>query len=273
MRKGITPIMIIGAMKSGTTSLFSYLIQHPEICPGRKKELEYFSHKFGNKEFKKGKYEDLFDIDPSFHKFILDASTGYTKYPMEEGVPNRIKKYGLNPLFIYVVRNPIDRIISHYNFMKYELNWNLDIDSNYLINISKYHTQLKEFENVFPKERILVVDFDDLKKNPGLVCDKIFGFIGASEFNINLPKDSVKNKTENLNKNKQILLNFFQPFFKFSPHFLNLSIKRTLDYLFPDKKVILTKDQKERIIEELKFDMCNLSTYYSVNISKWGFGK
>jgi hypothetical protein len=69
-------VFLIGAMKSGTTTLHEYLIQHPEICPCISKEPEYFSKKMGNPKLKEGKYEDLFPWNDSNHRFTLDASTG-----------------------------------------------------------------------------------------------------------------------------------------------------------------------------------------------------
>lgn len=133
-------VMLIGAMKSGTTTLYNLLIQHPEICGCVSKEPEYFSQKMGYARFKKGRYEELFDMDNSKHKFILDASTGYTKYPSEIGVANRIKEYGLNPFFIYIVRDPLERIVSHYNFMKSDKNWKGKMTSPHLVHVSMYYT-------------------------------------------------------------------------------------------------------------------------------------
>ena len=82
--------MIIGAMRCGTTSLFNYLAEHPEICPAINKEPEYFSENQGHK-VQVDNYNDLWPYYNSNHKYVLEASTGYTKYPVEKGVAKRHK--------------------------------------------------------------------------------------------------------------------------------------------------------------------------------------
>ena len=104
--------IIIGSMKCGTSSLYSYLAQHPEICPAASKEPEFFSENQGH-GVKVEKYEDLWNFGMSVHRYALEASTGYTKYPMEPNVAKNIRDYGIKPKFIYVIRNPFDRIQSH----------------------------------------------------------------------------------------------------------------------------------------------------------------
>lgn len=131
--------MILGAMKAGTTALFDMLKDHPEICPSIAKEPEFFSRGQGHGA-KVTNYSDLFDFDATVHKYALEASTGYTKYPRESNVAERIKQSGLEPKFIYIVRDPVKRIISNLNYWKNFPKWgdpmaNLD----HMIDISKYH--------------------------------------------------------------------------------------------------------------------------------------
>lgn len=54
--------------------------------------------------------------------------------------------------------------------------------------------QLQEYTKLFPKENILVVDFEELKAEPIKLCNKIFQFIGASEKNIDFEKKILKTK-------------------------------------------------------------------------------
>lgn len=97
----VTPIFVIGAMKSGTTSIFNQLKNNPEICFPEKKEPGYFCDKMGNKEYKKGSFSDLYDLNVN-HKFIFDGSTNYTKFHAESKVPKNIYEAGLRPKFIYI---------------------------------------------------------------------------------------------------------------------------------------------------------------------------
>lgn len=92
-------LLIIGSMKCGTSSLFSYLSGHPEICHSRKKEPEFFS-KNKAPQLNKEKYSDLWQFDKNVHKYVTEASTGYTKYPTKVDIPKRILDFGIRPKFI-----------------------------------------------------------------------------------------------------------------------------------------------------------------------------
>ncbi|MFB6374644.1 MAG: sulfotransferase domain-containing protein, partial [Bradymonadaceae bacterium] len=109
--------LIIGAMKSGTTSLFNYLSEHPEIAPCRMAEPHFFAKPL---KWKKGLdwYRDLWDWEPVRHTVALEASTNYAKGFKFEGVPDRIAKAaesGLDFRFLYIMRHPVDRLVSQYN--------------------------------------------------------------------------------------------------------------------------------------------------------------
>src|SRR5688572_4882156 len=92
--------MIIGAMKSGTSSFYHYLIQHPQICPAKMKEPMFFTD-YQLQKVSIDNYSDLWDFDSEKHKIALEASTGYTKYPFEPDVPRKISEYGIRPKMIY----------------------------------------------------------------------------------------------------------------------------------------------------------------------------
>ena len=70
--------LIVGAMRSGTTSLFHYLAAHPQVAASADKEPDYFS---SDKVFARGPgwYEELFSFDPARHTIRLEASTNYSK--------------------------------------------------------------------------------------------------------------------------------------------------------------------------------------------------
>ena len=189
------PILLIGSMKCGTSKLYDFLAQHPEICPCKMKEPQYFSEHYYKYKTDNKSYESFFNFQKDGHKYLLDGSTGYTKYPSVKGVPQRIKDYNLNPNFIMIVRNPFDRIRSHYNFMRGDLKWKDRITSSHLINTSKYFLQLEQYCKVFPDAKILVVTFEKLKENPINLCNEIFSFINAAEFKIDTESSSYRNKT------------------------------------------------------------------------------
>ncbi len=263
-------IIIIGAMKSGTSALFSYMAQHPAICPSVVKEPEFFSENFGAPEYKAGSYLDLFPLDTKLHKYTLEGSTGYTKYPSESGVPRRIHEYGLTPRFLYVVRNPFERIRSHYNFMIQDLNWNGHINSQHLVHVSNYYRQLEQYLKYFSRESILVLDFDELKKQPKAFLKKAYDHVGIADYRF--PDiSSVVNKTQPINRKELILRSKIQNVTSWIPAPVKKHMSKVVSSVFPKKQKRLTSSQKDAIYKELRADMLKFQAEYGFDVSKWGF--
>lgn len=171
-------VMIIGAMKCATTSLYDYLNAHPAICPAACKEPEFFSENQSH-GLSVARYQDLWSFDCQAHRYALEASTGYTKFPSEPNVARHIHDHGLWPYFIYVVRNPFDRIASHFNFMSdFDPDWDHAITDGHLIETSNYYLQLEQFRRYFPDDRIHVIDFDDMATQPQTVLKGVYDFLG-----------------------------------------------------------------------------------------------
>ena len=99
---------IIGAGKSGTTSLWLYLNRHPDIALSRNKEPAFFVRPNFREDL--DWYESLFE--PA--RIVGEASTVYTAHPVFDGVPERIHSLVPTPKLIYLVRDPVERAISHY---------------------------------------------------------------------------------------------------------------------------------------------------------------
>ena len=188
-------LIIIGAMKSGTTSLYEYLSTHSRICRCKTKEPNFFIEKKGEK-CKKKEYRKLWKFDPDRHKYLLEASTGYTKYPFNENVPENIERSKIEPKFIYIVRNPIDRIESHYNFLKVSKSKEIRRFTNKrLVEVSKYFKQMERFWEVFPdRKRYLIVDFKNMLERPKYVLKKCKKFLDLEE-NFECGKKYAQNKT------------------------------------------------------------------------------
>ena len=103
-------LIIIGAMKCGTTSLHRYLDLHPEIIMSGQKGLNFFIP-----ERNWGKGVDWYR--PNFKGNALvsgEASPNYTNFPDFKGVAGCMHPIGPNARLIYMVRDPVDRILSHY---------------------------------------------------------------------------------------------------------------------------------------------------------------
>ena len=261
--------MIIGAMKCGTSSVYDYLCGHPEICSCRTKEPEFFSENERH-GIKVANYDDLFSFDRSKHKYTLEASTGYTKYPREPNVPQNIYEYGISPKFIYIIRNPFDRIKSHYNFMQWDNKWALDIVDNHLVNTSNYFLQLERYRQYFPMSRFLILDFDDLKSNPSGILKNIYDFLGLShsyfpdQYEVT-NRSPVSRIEKNLKRMK--IDQLFNPLPGAFKHVLRVALGK----IFPATQRELTRAEREYIFNQLYKNMQKLQKAYGIDTTKWGF--
>ena len=115
--RGLPDFIIIGAMKTGSTSLYGFVVQHPAIAPAATKTLQYF---FRNYKFGELWYRSNFPTNLQRYSFYKktnqklisgEASPTYLFYPT---VPSRMKKILPDVKLIVILRNPVDRAYSHY---------------------------------------------------------------------------------------------------------------------------------------------------------------
>jgi hypothetical protein len=184
---------LIGAFKSGTTSLYRYLGLHPEIHVPAKKEPGYFCREEDgpyafNRITTRHEYEALFE---STKPLRGDCTPAYSQHPWRSGVPERIHELIPDARFLYLVRDPVERVLAAVQH-SYGLGSETrpvrqalgDIDhpfqNRYLIP-SLYATQVERYREVFPAERILVVDAADLKSQRTATLQGIFRFLGVDD--------------------------------------------------------------------------------------------
>ena len=214
----VPDFMILGAAKSGTTSLFRYLLQHPQIFfPADWKEPGYFC--FAGAEWYTRK-ERGGRTDRMWNSVVpdLDAYIGLFEKAPEEAVlgeatpeylllpENTIKNidyvYGTSAdrlRFVVILRNPVDRVWSHYWMMVRDGYETLDFEQatnaetigarmeagmhpayDYL-SYGLYGRQLQTYMTRFGRERFAVHTFEEMKENPVALCKGLFRFLGVSE--------------------------------------------------------------------------------------------
>jgi hypothetical protein len=177
--------VVIGAARSGTTSLHKYLEAHPDIFMSEIKEINFFSNQ---KYWQKGIdwYERHFE--KVTQTAVGEASTSYTNFPLIKNVPKRMHPYLPEARFIYIVRDPIDRFVSHYLHRirrGIEVREIADIIENYpddhLLWQGRYFVQLEQFLNYYPFERFLLITIDELKEKPDDTVKAIYRFLGVDD--------------------------------------------------------------------------------------------
>ena len=208
--RALPDVLIVGAMCSGTTSLYCYFNQHPSLVPSYLREINFFDGGFisDRDNFYRGEgwYRSHFPMKRDMEALkTYEATTSYLHNPL---APERI--YALIPdvKIIALVRNPTERAISHYfHSLRHDRetlpimdallseekrlkpiiesqNYTNEFFRNYSYkNRGLYFEQLSRYYNLFSRSNILSVDSTSLFEDPGNTLQRIYEFIGVdSEF-------------------------------------------------------------------------------------------
>lgn len=201
----LVDLMIVGAQKCATTTLFSTLEGHPQLRGPRIKETNFFSFDPVWKDHLH-KYHGGFDQTPG--KLYFEASPTYTfptvqdlphattskaaVDPMRQGsfrpIPNvaiweDIFRYNPAMKVIYLVRNPLERIVTGYMHYYARGYTDLGLEDELAVNdlhleVSCYASRIQPFIDRFGREQVLIIKFDDLLLQRRTVLERIATFIG-----------------------------------------------------------------------------------------------
>lgn len=202
---------IIGAQKAGTTSLYHYLTQHPQVYLSPVKEPCFFNHElnssgevvdgsFGNPGQRAPRFSSIDEYRATFRGVegevaIGEASPPYIYVP---GTAERIKRYAPEAKIIAILRNPADRAYSAYlhavrigrepltDFAqaleeeenRVRENWHYTFHYR---SRGFYYAQIKRYYEVFRREKVGVWLYEDLRKDPTSVTQSIFRFLGVDD--------------------------------------------------------------------------------------------
>lgn len=181
LERRLPSFVIIGAMKSATSTLQEQLVQQPGIFMSEPKEPNFFSDE---DQYAKGMlwYSGLFSPAPN-GAILGEASTHYTKLPTHPHSVERLKEHLPGAKFVYVMRHPVDRLISHYIH-----EWSMGVYrcgleeaiTRYpeLIAYGQYSMQLKPYFDHFGRDAVLPVFFDRLIREPQAELERVCRFIG-----------------------------------------------------------------------------------------------
>ncbi len=227
-------LVIIGAMKCATTSLHYYLSLHPDIQMSSSKEVSFF---LTEENYAKGIdwYASHFCEPALVHG---EATPGYAYFPFFSGVAERMAQTIPKAKLIYVVRDPIDRLLSHYvhevaagsesrSFQAAMADW----DRNPYLLVSRYSFQLEPFIERYPLEQIKVLCMEDLKTKRAETLKTVFGYLGvdrtfgSSRFRLRFHQTRFKRRGEEQRREKQVGL---QPLIQKLPFELRGLIEKTL---------------------------------------------
>lgn len=185
-------LIVPGFAKSGTSSFHEYLAEHPDICMSNHKEPHYFS------------VCRRWENGPEFHNSLFQCVQGNTRYYGEssttycihEPAIQRIKECLDSPKIILILRNPLERVISHYNWL-YSLGLEtrslldaveqsgreFDPDNNLMGNysaylaFSAYSRYVPLWQDAFGDENVFLVESGNLNSEPQQILDSVFEFL------------------------------------------------------------------------------------------------
>ncbi len=189
--------LVIGAMKSGTTALYYYLEQHPQIYMSPIKEPNFFCYEGQvvadrNSITQIGDYQDLFK-GVSGEKAIGEASHCYLYEPR---AIERIKHYVPGAKLIAILRNPVDRAHSHFlhlvrngtepltdfaQAIREETGARQKEMFQDYVGVGLYHDQLKRYFDAFGRDRIKVYLYEDLSNAPIDTLQDAFRFLEVED--------------------------------------------------------------------------------------------
>lgn len=189
---------IVGAPKSGTTSLYSYLDQHPDVQMAPTKEPHFFSDIYGE-----GYWDDAEALDKRERDYLAlfgdggwsaagEASTSYLWYPE---AAERIRDKVPDARIVVSLRNPVDRAFSHYlhtvrdgsedrDFLG-AVRHELDTGGPYahhgpvVTEPGRYATHVERFHEVFGEEQVLVLDFHEWTSDPRPSMERVCEHLGV----------------------------------------------------------------------------------------------
>ncbi len=179
-------LFVIGAMKSGTTSLHEYLNTHPQIAMSAWKEPAFFVEEL---TLRRGEdwYLTLFENDERY-RYLGESSTHYTRLPVFQGVAGRLYRFNPDARLIYIMRNPLERVVSHYwhNTQIRDFKHGggeprpllkaVREDPQYLA-FGDYATQLEPYINSFGRKSLYALTFEALVRNPQRELDQIYQWL------------------------------------------------------------------------------------------------
>lgn len=203
-------LVLAGFGKSGTSSLHAYLALHPRIVMSKVKEPHYFS------------VENNWKLGPGYHNSLFESAgksdvayygESSTTYSISEVALKRIHEQLVEPKIIFIVRDPVDRAVSHYRWLYtlglekrpilealekdgFGFDPNRSVEGNYMsyLQESCYSQYIPQWQEKFGENNVLVLFTDELGKNPTAVLNRCFDFLGIGP--IGDVAEIYKNRTE-----------------------------------------------------------------------------
>ncbi|MFO0747197.1 MAG: sulfotransferase [Myxococcota bacterium] len=269
--------LIIGAMKSGTTSLFEYLAQHPAICASRPKEPGYFSEPDGSHD--DAWYLGCWAFDPERHRVRLEASTHYTKLPRDADSPARAARFaaehGFEVRLVYIMRHPLERIESQLRHAAEHTPERLLERRARIVEqaiaYSSYARQLTPWTERFGRDNLLLLSFEELGQAPDAVVRRVCAFLGVDPSHpfVDLHKAYHVTKRRDPRLNVLARSQAFGRWWRLLPSAWRQRLKGLADRLGQRRRPYLDADERRFAAARLVPEMAALRDGWGFDTSIW----
>lgn len=272
--------LVIGALKAGTTSLWTYLRAHPEVFMPEEKELRFFVEQH-NWHRGRAWYESHFE-PAGGARAVGEASPSYTISTSYPGVPGRIAGLIPGAKLLYVMRHPVERMRSHYlqrvadgtetRPVEEAFRHNLDY-----IHTSRYAFQLEPYLEHFPLDRILLITSEDLRDHRVETVRRAFEFLGVDPGFVSAAVTEEANRTDVRRERVATIDRARQrPAYRAVARVVPGPIRR-LHYRLTTRpmrtgNVQLAAETERLIVEGLRPDVAKLREYMPPSFDGWGIG-
>ena len=287
--------LIIGAAKAGTTSLYYYLSQHPQIYMSPRKEPRFFALE--------GEELDFQNPDKSINYSSVTTLSEYCQ--LFEGVTDEIAIGEASPLYLYsskaieriahyvpqaklivILRNPVDRAYSCYkhliSFESFSFAQALEEEDKrirqnwaHLWHYRQggyYYKQLQGYFEKFDREQIKVCLFDDLQSDPLRFVQNLFSFLEVDEsFIPDLTYKNVSNHPkikvlQNVLNDRHFLRSVSK---KIVPASLRKNVAQKIRSWNSQKFEAMPEEVRHRLTEDYREDIFKLQDLVGLNLSHW----
>jgi hypothetical protein len=292
-------LFIVGAPKTGTTALYEYLDQHPDVYFPRK-TIYYFCHDltFRTPPISESVYLDIF-ANSGKQKIVGEASVFNLLSP---GAAKKIKDFNPDARIIIMLRNPIDMVYSLHtenyscgddDIEDFETSLNAEsgrkqgkrvpphhnapLEAVFYSEVAKFYEQVLRYRSVFAEDKLHIIFFDDFKADTEKEYRKVLKFLGVEEI---MPASLEVVNPSKVPRNKTYLKFLLNP-----PGFIK-AIGRTLfphhsprrekliDFLWrfnnkyqPRKPI--SPELKQRLLGIYKEDIEKLGKFLNRDLSNW----
>ena len=293
-------LFVVGAAKSGTTALYQYFKQHPDIfVPESVKELNYMAYSEGlpnytgpgdQKHLIEKSVTNLADYTGYFHarkgqKIGADVSPSYLYYPQAS---RKIAELCPQAKIVIILRNPIECVFSMYSMMRREgrepcgsfrqafqrseerlaagWEWAWDYQKGFL-----FSAKVNRYLEVFPRSQLFIRRYEDLNGSPDVFYAELTNFIGVEPM-IDEPGkqrfNEAPRRRDRLAKHKvgRSILRMAKVFGKVLPQDMRDKLRKEI---LEKPAYVLGEEDRRLLVEHFSADIEKLGGLLHWDLSDW----